>query len=356
MDKKTGIIVSILAVIVIALVGVAIFVDSNDPYIVTINDVKYEKEGFENYYKIRYVEELEALENEQTTPEDRENADSEQTASADGENADNKQPTEVDKEALKEEAFNEYTYALLLNQIAAEKGYKADANLVTEIEGIYDAESFDKEKLTELGITREIYVSTKVMSRKADDFYSRLDEFYSMSDEEVEEYMELAKEDLKGYDFRMMQFAITKNEEDGTTNKEEVLAKAKDILEKVKAGEDFEKLAKDNATMRFVIWDSELKQINGELESVDKPYLQGYLSDEKLYNALTALKAGECTELIESEQNVTFMKLEAIKDGVAEETKEAMKKELYKNQGMTEIYYSAPSVITNTRLLKSIEI
>lgn len=333
MDKKITGIIMFLVVVVLVLIGVAFIADSKDDYIVKINDIGYKKEGFENYYRIRYFEMEE--ENNEKTDEEKE---------------------KLDKEQIKEDTFTEYENVLFINQIAKEKGYKMSSSLVSTIEATYDAEDFNKERLTELGISRDAYIETQKLVEMANDFYNNLDEYYSVTDEYFASYMEEAKDDMKSYDFRMMQFAFEKNEETGEVNKEEVIEKAKGILERVKNGEDFETLAKENATVRLTISENELKQYNGEIESVDKPYLSSYLSNTDLYDALLELEAGEYTEVISNDDNASFIKLEAINEGVKEETKEALKKELGKYQGQLEIYNSTPSVIINSRLLKEVSL
>ncbi len=372
MDKKTGIIVGILVVVVLALIVVAVVADSNDPYLITINDVKYEKEGFEKYYRVRYFEEEEKLkaeeenkdeeatENEET-PENEEATGNVETpenveATENGATIENEEPKTVDKAALKETALNEYATALMINQIGAAKGYKPSESLIASIGEEYDAEEFNRDRLTELGISREDYIEAKKVVKMQEDFYGRLAEFYPIDDETFNNYMTENEDNLKGYDFRMMQFAITKNEEDGTTDKDAVLEKANAILERAKNGEDFETLAKENATSRIVINNSVLSQYNGELESVDSPYLSNYLNNTELYNALIALQPGEYTEIISDDSTASFIRLEALRDDVKDETKQAIRDELSSTNGMYDIYYSNPSVIINSRLLKTIEI
>ena len=331
MDKTMKIVITVLVVVLLVLIGAAFIADSKDNYIIKINDVGYAKEGFEDYYRIRYFEEEEA-----------------------NKEANDEEKKDLDPEQIKEDAFTEYTNALLVNQIAAQKGYKPSASITTTIEAKYDAEDFNSDRLTELGITREKYIETEKTIEMANDFYNNLDEYYTISDDTFNEYIEQAKDDMKSYDFRMMQFAFEKDEETGETNKDEVIEKAKGILERVKNGEDFETLAKENATTRLTISGSELKQYNGELESVDKPYLSGYLGNEDLYNALLKLNVGEYTDVISNDSNASFIRLEAVNDGVKDETKEAIRKELGKYEGQLEIYNSTPSVITNKRLLKEV--
>lgn len=336
MDKKTGILIGVLIVLVIALIVGAFIADSNDPYILTINDVKYEKEGFEKYYRVRYFEEEEKLKDQEV--------------------AEGEEPKTVDKEELKETALNEYANALVVNQIGAMRGYQPSEDLMQSIIETYDGEEFNRDRLTELGITREEYLEAKRLTAMQNDFYNRLDEYYGVDDETYNNYMTENEDNLKGYDFRVMQFAITTNEEDGTSDKDAVVEKANAILERAKNGEDFETLAKENATSRLVISNSELLQYNGELETVDSPYLSNYLSNTDLYNALIALQPGEYTTVITNDNAATFARLEAVRDDVTEETKQAIRKELAATMGMYEIYYSSPSVIVNSRLLKTIEI
>ena len=57
MDKKIGIIIGILVVVVVGLIGFAFLADSNDSSILTINDIGYDKAGFEKFYKLKYYEE-----------------------------------------------------------------------------------------------------------------------------------------------------------------------------------------------------------------------------------------------------------------------------------------------------------
>ncbi|MBQ9267412.1 MAG: SurA N-terminal domain-containing protein [Clostridia bacterium] len=345
MDKKIGIIIGVLVVAVLVLIGVAFVADSNDSSILTINDVSYGKEDFENYYKVRYFEESETAKNSEDAEE-------------------------VNKDELKTTAFNEYTTYMIIAQEAKSKGYALSQEKIDSIAAEYDAEEFDRDALTALGVSKEDYIAARKVVEAYNDFIDRVDEFYDVPQSTIDLYMETNKDLLKGYDFRVMQFNITSTEsetnEDGeevpaTSDKEEVTTKAQDILERVKAGEDFETLAKENANERFVLTNSELKQVNGELESVDLPYLSSYLmfSCSELADPIKALEnVGDYTELLVTDNYAAFARLEAVRDDVEAETREALEKEVAKSVGTSYIssIIQSSSVITNNRLLKSIEI
>ena len=371
MDKKTRTIIVVLGVVLLGLLCLAFFADWKDDTIITINDVKYSKKDYENYYKIRYFEELQSAKQNE------------------GDSESENESKEINKEELKSTTLNEFATYVIIQKEASEKGFGLKEDTIKSIEEKYDAEDFDRETLNKLGVSKEDYIKTQKLVETYNNFTSTVDEYYDVPQSEIDKYFEDNKDTLKGYDFRIMYFNITSNEseenkteensetnqEDAntattetendnkpvTTNKDEVVAKAQGLLDRVKAGEDFEKLAKENADSRFVYADGQLNQVNGELESVDLPYLQSYLmfSCSNIQEPLTNLtNPGDYTELVTTDSYVAFARLEAVRNEVKEETMEAMKKSVTQSiasQNLSDLMQSA-SVIVNSKLLKEIEI
>ena len=107
MNKKTGIIIGILVVFIIVLIGIAFVGDANDPYIITIDGVKYSKDDFTKYYKIRYFEEMKNQ--EKSNDEDVSDVEESPDVSTEGENdllnsidVLKEKTDDVDKEELRE--------------------------------------------------------------------------------------------------------------------------------------------------------------------------------------------------------------------------------------------------------------
>lgn len=354
MDKKIGIIAGILIVLVIGLIVGAFIADSKDDSILIINDVGYSKDSFEKYYKVRYYEELK----KDSSSSDETSSEAEETSNT------------VNKEELKTTALNEFATYMIINKEAKQKGFKLSDEAVKEIQEEYDAEDFDRDTLTSLGVTRDDYVEAKKVEKTYNGFVETIDEYYDVPQSTIDNYFEINKDSLKGIDFRIMQFNVTSTEattdENGeeipaSSNKDEVVTKAQAVLDRVKAGEDFETLAKENADQRYALTGTELKQVNGELESCDIPYLQSYLmfSCSEIETPLKALKnPGDYTELVSNDNYVAFARLEAVRDDISEETRDAMIKSLAQTVG--ESYLSSlvqsSQVIKNEKLLKLIEI
>lgn len=357
MDKKIGIIVGILIVLVIGLIVGAFIADSKDDSILIINDVGYSKDSFEKYYKVRYYEELKNNEQDSSSS-DETSSEAEETSNT------------VNKEELKTTALNEFATYMIINKEAKQKGFKLSDEAVKEIQEEYDADDFDRDTLTSLGVTRDDYVEAKKVEKTYNGFVETIDEYYDVPQSTIDLYFENNKDSLKGIDFRVMYFNVTSTEattdENGeeipaSSNKEEIIQKAQAILDRVKAGEDFEELAKENADARYAYTNTELKQVNGELESCDIPYLQSYFmfSCSDIETPLKALEnVGDYTELVTTDNYVAFARLEAVRDDVTEDTRNAMIKSLAQTVG--ESYLSSlvqsSQVIKNEKLLKLIEI
>ena len=360
MDKKFLIIIGVLVVAILGLVIYAMIADSNDTYIVKLNGVSYDKQDFETYFKIKYAEEKKKI--------DAENEQADENTDGQEDNSNKTEPKQVDQESIKDTAWTEYLNAIYLNQIASEKGYVAGTEIEEAIVSQYDSDEVDKDLLNSLNVTKEDYIRVEKIIETSNDFYQNLDKYFPISDSVVEQYISDNSDEMRGIDFRIMQFNIASTEattdENGeeipeSSNKEEIVEKANSILERAKSGEDFETLAKENADERFVYANSELKAVNGEIESVDVPYLSSELmfSCSDLADPIKALKeVGEYTELITTDTYAAFARLEAVRDTITDETKEALKIELAKYYAKNEITGRTPSIIKNSKMIKSITI
>ncbi len=370
MEKK-----SIVAAVVagILIVGVIIAVLVYDGFVNTVilevNGVKYDKSDFESYLKVYQYEK-------------------------------GKEAVDIDEE------FDTYQIYKLYSQYVDMYQLKLDEE--NKIAELTDSE---KEKLEkEYALSESEYKRVKTEIALVDQLWRSLGDYYKIPDEIYEAYkaekVEHAMEHglsedqvFKTYQYRVMQVPVPDapetsgdtisgdKENSGDTNtsgnllsgeqnsgnsfsgdngsgetlsKEEVAkkqrqaetkAKAEEALAKVKAGEKFEEVAKEYGTMRIVFSASGYQVVNGGIETVSGLYMDDYVYDEDILDALRTLKAGEYSKIYESENSYTFVYMEKIEDGIDKDSENTFKREI-----ANELIQTSAVIVRDKIILKSIDI
>lgn len=238
----------------------------------------------------------------------------------------------------KEEAINAFLSTKLYANAAVEKGIQVPEEEVTK----FKSEYAEKALLNANGISEEEYIAYATDSYRADQLVQNLKEYYELPESQYDAVVESIEEPMKSYSFRIMNFYYdeevaadvsgetsgeTSGEVVSETSRESVLATATEVRQKVISGEDFSTLAKEHSSYRYTFKGSMYTLVNGDVEYATSVLLQDKLGNETLYNAAKDLQSGECTELIEDEeQNMIYLlKMETVEDGFTGEADKEMR-------------------------------
>lgn len=336
MDKKSVIIiVSFVILVLIGVIGLFFIEDVTTTYIVKINNIEYGKEDFSKFLALLLYETETELASHQHE---------------EGEELDHSH--EVDMKKLKTVALDNYIYQKKYYQEAIRKGLTIDQDSMDYIDNYYNTE-IDKERLQELGVTEDDFVKIYKELMLVRDFVRNIDQYYELPQGIYESYKQEAISMYNTYNLRTMQFPIEENE-DGILDKDAILEKAQTAMERVKAGEDFETVAKELASSRAVEMGDGYAIINGELESIPQLLIGNTFTDINLYNTIIELEEGEYTDIIETGSYAfMFVRLESITEGVSEEG-EAKIQKLLTREYVIQLIESNTIVIRNTKALSKI--
>ena len=293
--QKIGIIS--IAIFLIALIVFVVIYDSViDTCVLKINGEKYDLEDFDNY--------LALIEFEQGQ----------------------------DVEA--KDIYEQYVNIKLFHQKAEERGLALTEDEIKSLDENYESENVDKAKLEQIGFSKDKYMKYYQESLLASKFMEQSGEYYPMSEEEYlvnrEQYVDM----LKMYNYRVLQVspdAVEEGAEEPSAEEKKQQAKTKieAALEKLKNGEDFETVAKDNGTYRFVTTVSGgYSLINGQLESMPLLYLSEAVTNATLYAELIKLEPGNYTNIIEDGDGYVVAYLESVEETPSAEADARLKKDL----------------------------
>lgn len=317
--QKIGII-AISVVLLVLIIFVAIYDSAIDKCILKIDGVEYDLDDFNNY--------LALIEFEQGQ----------------------------DVEA--KDIYEQYVNIKLFHQKAKERGTTLTEDEIKSLEDNYESENVDKEKLAQIGFSKDDYMKYYQETMLASKFMEEAGEFYPMSEEEYlanrEQYLDM----LKMYNYRVLQVApdsVEEGEEEPSEEEKKQQAKSKieAALEKIKGGEDFETVAQENGTYRFVTTVSGgYSLVNGQLESMPLLYLSEAITNSTLYNELVALEPGNYTNIIEEDNNYMVAYLESIDEEPTEEANDRLKSDL-DTMYAQQVILSTTEIIRNTAKINS---
>lgn len=176
----------------------------------------------------------------------------------------------------------------------------------------------------QFNLTEEEYMRVKTEIATVDYLFQNLQDYWKVPEEEYNTHMEGNEDKFKMYDYRVMQIAIEPATKSGDTSGNSSFearrlaakSKAVEALTKVKMGDNFEDVAKEYGKARISYLPSGMQIVNGTLESVSGLYMNEYIYDVNISEALESLEKGEYSEIYEGEDNYTFVYLENIRDGL----------------------------------------
>lgn len=183
----------------------------------------------------------------------------------------------------------QYQYALGKNISVSNKEVEAE---FTRMENAFGSPKKFKEAIKKKGLIMEEvkgYLKKRLLTAKAKE--QEITAKARISDEELRDYYQKNKNGFnKPEELRASHILIGVDPAASAEEREKKLKLAKDILAKIKAGEDFVKLA-----MRYST-DERTAPIGGDIG----PFHKGMMADEALEKAVLSLKVGEVSDVVES--------------------------------------------------------
>lgn len=293
--QKIGIIA--ISVVLLALIVFVVIYDSAiDKCVLKINGEKYDLEDFDNYLAL-----LEFEQGEDVSAKD---------------------------------VYEQYVNIKLFHQKAKEHGVILTEDEIKSLEENYESENVDKEKLEKIGFSKDKYMKYYQETLLASKFMEQSGEYYPMSEEEYLASREQYADMLKMYNYRVLQVlpdAVEEGSEEPSAEEKKQQAKTKidAALEKLKNGEEFETVAQEYGTYRFVTTVSgAYSLVNGQLESMPLLYLSEAVTNATLYAELIKLEPGNYTNIIEDGDGYVVAYLESIDEEPSEEADERLKSDL----------------------------
>lgn len=220
----------------------------------------------------------------------------------------------------KEEQVNNFMADKLYASAADKKGITVPE---TEIEK-FKKDYAEKTLLGTNGITEEEYIEYASDDYKANQLTENFGDYYELPEEMYDSVIEGLEDPMKSYSFRIMTFYYEEPESGETSGdisgdklRDAVYAEAEAVRAKVLSGESFEELAKNHSTYRYTFKGVSYTLVNGDVEYATSLLLQDKLGSEALYNAVKDLGSGDCSELVEDEEQnvINFVKVETVEDG-----------------------------------------
>lgn len=312
------VLISAISTLLTVLIGFAVVYDTTiDKCILEIEGVKYQEEDFGKYYRL--VE----LEQDSTT-----------------------------EELNASDVYNQYVNVKIFLGEAQKYGITLTEDEKKDIEKKYESEDVDKNKLTELGISKEEYIRYYSEVMLASKFMQEAGTYYFMPEDDYLAYREQYSYGFKMYNYRILQVSAIPTSGDGeekvVSNEDKQLARTKieEALTKIKNGEDFEKIASEYGTYRIIVTADGYTLANGQLETMSLLYLNEAVTNLQLYAELININAGEYTSIIEDDDSYLFAKLESIEEGLDEASEARLKKDINTS-------YAQRAIISNTEVIRN---
>lgn len=238
-----------------------------------------------------------------------------------------------------------------------------------------DEETYKKDYETKASTYKKYGISESDYLRYARDEYKENElsgnfaNYYELPEEYYNDFVDSYTEDKRSYEYRIMMFAYDANvsgdasgdnsgdvsgDSDISKSRENVLAKAENVLAEVKASGDFEALAKENASYRITFKGADYAFVNGEIEYAASPVLESKVNSHELYHALTEINSGETTEVIEDTDGSAFYfaKLESVQDGFVGEAADELKDLLLLQYAQTLIMKDVVYEVNNSAVMR----
>lgn len=352
MDKKTGIAIIVIGVLILGLVALAFGLESGTKQltsedILRINNEVYKKAEFEEF--IRYT----LYENDGKMEVDEEAYADEIAAGTSNE------------DLFISDTLNKFYQMKVFDILAKQKNIVIDAAKIEEISGEFNK---DKEKILSAGLTEESYKNIEKQQAVVDVFSQTPGEYIELPDEMYEEYIaSFSGDDLKSYTYRMLQVSYEKDkvsgEGSGDTsgevipgNKDEKKALVEALVNRYKSGESFEKIA-ESGDNRLIFTGN-----NIEFAKSVQEYSAGFLLSQKLggsedaAKAVKNTKAGNLTEIIDTDEVFQLVLVEKVEDGIVGKAKDELVELMISQYASDLVYQIVKDMEVNNSAVSRIKI
>lgn len=337
MEKKQLGIAIALGVILLVIIGSVFVYDTQiNTSILEVNGQKYDVEDFKSYLKVWQYENGAEY------------------------------PVDVD------DMFEQYSIYKLYYQYV--KKYKVALNEENAVAELTDTQ---KEELAQnYNLSDSEYMRVKQEIALVDYLYANLQDYFIVSEEEYNEHKTGNEDKFKTYDYRVMQVSVESAEETSgdslsgdasgdvsgdnseQARKDRAMSRAVEALAKVKSGDSFEEVASEYGSYRIVYNASGYNLVNGNLETVSGLYMNDFIFDQNVIDALTTLQVGEYSQIYDEESAYVFVYLEAVRDGLDEAEDNLYKREIGNShiQGEARIIKGSAIALSSIDLEKLIPI
>lgn len=351
MDKKSGIVVLILGLVIVALIVVALCLETGTPQLTSndvlrINNNVYTKEDFEVYLKYALYE------NDGQVVID-EDAHADDLASGISE-----------EELFKSDALNDF-YELKVYEILAEKkNIEIESGDLEEIENDFEE---DSEKILAAGLTKEDYVSIKKLEKVKEQVSYYPTEYLELPDGVYEEFAaQYSGDDLKSYTYRVLHVSYEDDTVSGEVsgessgeiipgNKDEKKTFIESLIARVESGESFETVS-ESGDNRIYYSGYGIRFGKNDLEYAVAPILEDKLMNEDLYEKAKVLNSGEMSEIVDVEGALEVVYMENVEEGFVGEAKEELIQIMISQYAEDLIYSVVTSYEANSSALARIKI
>lgn len=351
MDKKTGIVVLILGVIIAVLIFVAFGLETGTPQlssdeILRINNEVYSRSEFETYLK--YV----LFENDGKIEIDED------------EHANDLASGVSKEEIFKSDALNEFYDLKVYGILAVQKNIEIESGDLEEIKNDFET---DKDKILVAGLTEEDYISIKKAEKIKETVSYNPSEYLELPDGVYEEFIEqFSGDDLKSYSYRVLHVNYEEDTVSGEVsgessgevvpgNKSEKKAFVEGLIARVNSGESFEKVS-ESGDNRIYYTGTGIAFGKNNLEHTTGILLKDKLMNDDLYEKAKGLNSGEMTEIVDVEGAFEVLYMENVEEGFVGEAKEELIQVMISQYAEDLIYSVVKAQEVNSSALTRIKI
>lgn len=297
----------IVAVIVLALVGLFIFIFKNATEIPSnsvLNNGNTNSEGFtkeqflrvdEDFYTISELEKFIYM---------------------------YKIANEYEDKNINLDEIEDFLYEFLAIKFYCKQADKLEIDFpVEELEKAKEYYSGEKVNFNKFGISEEEYLKYATEDYRSLYVANNFSKYYELPEEMYEEFVgAFSGDELKTYAYRCALFVYEEPETSGDidyVSAVEAEANAKIALDLIKKGGDFETVVDEYSNASFIITPDLEYFVNGKVDYSIQPLLASKLGSIELAEAVTKIQPGEYTDVFELKNTpyYAFVKLEKVENG-----------------------------------------
>lgn len=348
MDKKTGIIVLVLAVAVLTLVLVAFSLEtkvqgltSND--ILRINDEIYAKSEFEDFLRYTLYKNDGEIKIDETA---------EDTVTA-LENGNSKE------DIFKQDSLNSFYQMKVFGLVAKDKNVTVDVEELEKISGEFENE---KDKIADFGLSKESYIEIEKGQAIVQMISNEPAKYLKLPDGVYDEYLkQFSGDDLKSYTYRAIQVNYTPDKVSGESgeiilgNRAEKEAYMNEIVARINSGVSFEEAA-ESGDNRLIFVGNGIQFAKSMEENSAAFLLEQKILNEDALNAVKNAKDGEVTDVIDTGDAFELYLIEKVQDGIVGKSKDELIELMISSYAQDLIYQYVKDMEVNNAALSRIKI